>query len=330
MKKWLIALSLLLVASLGLPACGSSDKKSKPPTYTIGLLNSGATGTPILDGFKEGMTELGYTEGTNVTYVLEQPDDPAQLNDAAQRLVDGNVDLILCVGRIEAQAAQSVTTAVPIVFAASSDPVAEGLVKSLAQPGENMTGMVMPNVQRKRLALLLQIDPSIHKVYIPFDSSDLVAVNGIEDLSELAPSLGAEIVRADVTDLDTAQQAIATMPADVDAIFLGVSRPVLALTANWIVLSVVRKIPISWPLGSLPNPNVLMGYGPGLFQSGKQAASQVDKILKGAKPGDLPVVPLDYYLTISMPAAATLGIHVPDTVLNIADNIIYPDTNGSQ
>jgi putative ABC transport system substrate-binding protein len=301
------ALVVVLVVAM-LAGCGSSKEEKKSASYTIGILNFVPQLEQVSNGFKEGMATRGYVEGKNLTYIEKSVDSPDKLGPAAQELVDANVDLILATGTLEAQAAQKVTTRIPIVFGGSSDPIGAGLVETIARPGKNVTGVMMRGGDQRRLQLLTQALPSVKRVYVPYNPDDIGPAHMVEDIQGIAGEI----------------------PAGVNAIFLGPDDIVLGDLGTWLSASMERGLPISVPMAILPDSHILMGYGPDLSEMGKQATNLVIQILKGSSPDMLPVETAELFLTVSLVAAEQLNITVADVVLSQARIIVYPqDANAA-
>jgi putative ABC transport system substrate-binding protein len=328
---WVIGWALVVVLVVAMLAgCGGSKDEKKPASYTIGILNFVPQLEQVSSGFKEGMAARGYVEGENLTYIQKFVDSPDKLGPAAQELVDAKVDLILATGTLEAQAAQQVTTQIPIVFGVSSDPIGAGLVETIARPGKNVTGVMMRGGDQRRLQLLIQASPSIKQVYVPYNPDDIGPAHMVEDIQGIAGDLGVTLVLHEVHTAADNAGAVAEIPADVNAIFLGPDDIVLGNLGTWLSGSMERGLPISVPMAVLPDNRVLMGYGPDLSEMGKQATNLAVQILKGSAPNTLPVETADLFLTVSLAAAEQLDITVADPVLSQARTIIYPqDANAS-
>ena len=190
---WLVALCLPLTACI---------RPSAPKTYTIGVINVVPDLDDTLGGFKDGMTELGYIEGENITYLYEgATSDLDKLDSVAQGLVEADVDLILSITTPATQAAQRATvgTDTPVVFVPVTDPVGAGLVDSLRYPGGNITGVTFGAQEGRRLEWLMQVVPAIDQIYVPYNPRDRSAVLALETVSEAAAILDVELITREVS-----------------------------------------------------------------------------------------------------------------------------------
>lgn len=323
-SRMIVRILLVVFIMSTLAACGQSNSEKKTASYTVGILNFVPQLKSVSDGFKEGMTKRGYVEGKNINYIEKFVASPAELGPATQELVNAKVDLILATGTLEAQAAQKITTKVPIVFGVSSDPIGAGLVKAISHPGGNLTGIMMPGGDQVRLQLLIKALPSVKKIYVPYNPDDIGPAHMVKDIQSVAGNLGVELVLREIHNIADNTTAAAEIPAGIDAIFLGPDDIVLGNLGTWLEASLKLGLPVSVPMSVLPDNNVLMGYGPDLSEIGKQATNLAVQIFKGIPPSDLSVESAQLFLTVSLVAAGQLKITVADAVLNQAQNIIYP------
>jgi len=308
-----------IVTSLLLLACGG---EMKPSTYTIGIINLAPDLDSTVRAFKEGMTELGYIESENITYVYDGAADSIdKLDTVAQGLVDANVDLILSLTTPATQAAQRATTntGMPVVFVPVTDPVGAGIVDSLKYPGGNITGVTFGAQEARRLEWLVQVVPTIKQVYVPYNPEDQSAVLALEVVKAAATTLGIEIVTQTARNAEEITSAIENIPERVDAIFILPDGLVTARFADFVKL----QLPTSGPNpGLLESAGALTSYGIDQIASGKQAARLVDQIFRGTQPADLPVETAEFSSAINLRQAEIIGIDVPDAVLEQADIII--------
>jgi putative ABC transport system substrate-binding protein len=306
---------IVIIASLLLAACGERPK-------TIGVVNLPPGLDPIIEGFKEGMTELGYTEGENITYIYEGATKSIDILDSvAQGLVEADVDLILSVTTPATLAAQRATadTDIPVVFVPVNDPVGAGLVESLKQPGGNITGITFGLQEGRRLKWLVQIAPTIEEIYIPYNPEDQSAVLGLETVSEAAMALGVELITREVRKPEEITAAVENIPEEADAIFLLAD----SLLGTHATEFVKLQLPTSAANPSdLTDHGVLTSYGIDQTSAGKQAARLADQIFQGVKPADLPVEMAEFYLAINLKTAEAIGLDISDEILLQADIII--------
>ncbi|MBN2002083.1 MAG: ABC transporter substrate-binding protein [Anaerolineae bacterium] len=317
-KNWYVVFVCLIVFSLLATACGK-----KPQTYTIGLINVLPVLANSVQGFKDGLTELGYIEGENVTYLGGTiPMD--QLESTLQDMVNAKVDLILTTTTAASQAAQKATagTDIPIVFTPLADPVGAGLVDSIKSPGGNITGLSQGAYDAQRLDLFLQIAPDVKKIYVPYNPKDPAPVAGLAAITEVAPKLSVELITQEVNTPDEVTAALANIPEEADAIFLLVDSLVGTRVMDLIKISIEQRLPLSGGNADAVKDGTLCGYGPMQSFYGKQVARMADQILKGTPPSSLPVETAEAYLGINLQTAQAIGLEISDAVLRQADNII--------
>ncbi len=313
--------ALLIITGLLVTACGGG---ATPKTYTIGVVNV----LPVLDttvqGFKQGMTELGYIEGENVTYVHQEVTPMNELDAVVQDMVKAEVDLILCTTTNAAQAAQRATakTTIPVVFTPLTDPVGAGLVKSIRQPGGNITGIIFGLQEGRRLELLMQIAPTIKQIYVPYNPNDPAPVSALETINKFALKLGVTLITREVHNADEVEAAVTDIPEEADALFLLADGLVGARSSDFVKTATTRQLPTSSANADAVKDNTLTGYGPSAGGSGKQTARLVDQIFKGIKPGDLPVETSESYFSINLKTAQAIGLDISDEILRQADTIV--------
>lgn len=319
-NRWAI-LAGAVVLSLVLTACGGA----KPKTYTIGVVSPSANLVYVVENFKAGLTELGYVEGENITYIYEGPISTDELDATVQSLVKAKVDLILAVTTPATLAAKKATegTNIPVVFIPVTDPVGAGVVASLTKPGGNLTGVTYTTQEGRRLEWLLQVAPTIKQVYIVYNSKDQSPVLALKMVSESAAKLGIELITREASTPEEIKAAFQDTPKEVDAIFVLPDTTVYAQRAEWLKLALERKLPTSGPNVTTVNDGVLTAYGVDLGIAAKQQAARLaNQILQGVKPADLPVEIANYFTAINLQTAQAIGLDVPDDVLRQADTIV--------
>jgi len=291
--------------------------------YRIGLLRAGEPPKFWIDEFREGLRELGYVEGQNV--VIEFRIGPLeQLPKLAEDLVRSKVDVIVASASSAGMAAKKATASIPIVFTSLSHPVEIGLIKSLARPGGNITGVTVNagTTVTKRLELLRELVPRLKQVAVlvhPAHPTDPVQRKETE---EAARALGLQLKPAAVKapeDFEAAFKAVSGAGA-----LLNIDTPLFVTYRTQLVeLTARNRLPAIWSNGIIVEAGGLMSYGtyiPALF---RRAATYVDKILKGASPGDLPVEqPTRFELVINLKTAKVLGLTIPPSLLQRADQVI--------
>jgi putative ABC transport system substrate-binding protein len=322
-----------LAGSLGLLAAAPRVQAQPGKVYRIGYLTvnpvSAQNSSSNPGRFLQGLRELGYIEGRDI--VVEYRDAggrPEQLFDRAAELVRLNVDVILAFGSVDVEATRRATQTIPIIMVYVHDPVERGFVASLARPGGNVTGLTTlgSELQGKRLELLREVRPGLMRVAVLWDLSLGSVDAGRRFLPEdAARRLGIALhplaVR-EAKDLDPAVESAARQGAG--ALMMGPSTQFQRAHRESIASLAVRHRLASiadwkeWVTGG-----GLMYYGPDVGEMSRRAATYVDKILKGAKPGDLPVEqPTKFELVINLKTAKALGFTIPPAVLARADEVI--------
>ena len=316
-------LSTMAGGLLAAPLAAEGQQPRKVPR--IGVLGgqSPEISPPILV-LREGLRELGYVEGQSIAieWRWAQGKDE-RYSDLAAELVKLKVDIIVAPTTAGAQAAQRATKTIPIVMGFVSDPVALGLVANVARPGGNITGLGVPTpeIAGKRLQLLREVAPTVARVAVLSDPSQPADLRGTE---AAAQALGVQLQVWKVEsggELDRAFTAIAR-ERTAGIIILG-STTLFANRARIAQLAVRYRLPTSAWARELTEAGCLMSYGANLHDVARRAAYFVDRILKGAKPGDLPIEqPTKFELVINLKTAKALGLTIPPSLLGRADEVI--------
>lgn len=323
----LIGLVGVIIVAIGvffILSGGEDEDDDSQESFTIGVVNLGPALDPVFDGFKEGMTELGYVEGENVTYIYNGPVGDISLLDAeAQKMVDADVDLILSISTPASQAAQRVTAEnqIPIVFSPITDPVATGLVESLANPSGNLTGVTFGPQVGLRMEWLTRIDPSIERVWIPYNTDDASPAAALGILEDNADALGVEYVTVAARNADEITAGIENIPDDIDAIFLLPDSVNVSHSDQYIQVALENDLPLSVPSKPVVEQGALISYSMDFIEVGKQAARLATQILEGAEPSDLPVEVSEFFLTLNLQTADAIGLEVNNDILRQADDI---------
>jgi putative tryptophan/tyrosine transport system substrate-binding protein len=321
--KWRLA--LVITFSM----CGAvvdAQQPGKLPRVAI-LMASAPGADPRVEGFRQGLRELGYTEGKNIAiewrYAEGKEDRVPKL---AADLVQLNVDIIVTDGTNVTRAAKNATKTIPIVMASDADPVGNGFVASLARPGGNVTGLVnlLAGLSGKRLELLKEAIPGISRVGVLWNPDNPSSVSGFKETHEAAQALAMQLQSLEVHSADefgSAFQAATTRRARAvsvvsDSVMFANRRRLLDLAAK-------HRLPTMHTQSLWVEAGALMSYGtyfPDLF---RRAATYVDKILKGTKPADLPVEqPMKFEFVINLKTAKQIGLTIPPEVLARADKVI--------
>jgi putative tryptophan/tyrosine transport system substrate-binding protein len=289
------------------------------------LLYSTVRGDPNAEAFHRGMRELGYVDGQNISYEYRFAEGrPERLPELAADLVRLKPDVIFALGGDVAPDARKATQTIPVAFAVSTDPVLSGLVASLSRPGGNATGVtfLLDELASKRLVLLKEAVPQLSRVAFLFnpDHPD----NERREAERAAAALGVKLHLAEVRgpgDFDPAFDAIAR--AGVDALYVVSSRQTVTNIARIVDFAAKHRLPLVGGWGAWTQAGGLISYGPNVSEMVRQSAAYVDKILKGAKPGELPVQqPTRFELLINLKTAKTLGLAIPEAFLLQADRVI--------
>jgi len=322
MAIFMTALAFSLVVA---PLTTDAQQAGKVPR--IGFLSPGNATSAPNEAFRQGLRELGYVEGQNLVVEYRWADgDTARLPALAAELVRLRVDVLVAATNPAVLAARQATSTIPIVFAASSDPVGTGLVASLAHPGGNVTGLslVAPELSGKRLQLLRETLPQLARVALLWNSGDPGMADRVTETKAAARQLGVTLHVEWVRDLAGLDRAFATLAQARPDAFLTTVEPFTGDHRQRIVaFAAQQRLPAMYEERDFVDAGGLMAYGPNLAANYRRAATYVDKILKGTKPADLPVEqPTKFELVINLKTAKALGITIPQTVLIRADEVI--------
>src|SRR5712692_1896940 len=323
-RGFLLALGIVL--TIAGPMTRATEAQA-PRLIKIGALSESWGPTPAIVGLRDGLQELGYRENQDfVIGVRFVQGNVAELPEAARALVRHGVDLIVTTATDTAgNAAHMATTRIPIVFMGASDPVGTGLVKSFARPGGNVTGIADLEFELvpKRMQIFRELIPGLKRVLLVYDGTNAVAVSRLAVHRDAARRLGLTLVERPVRTEDEARSVISAIrKGEVDGIF---APRLLSLNIPGLILEIApkRAIPVMFDDPFFVERAGLASYGADLYALGRQAARLVDKILKGARPGDIPVEqPTKFELAINLKAARALGITIPQSMLLRADRLI--------
>ena len=295
--------------------------------YRIGILSPERPPPELLEAFQQGLRELGYVEGKNVAFEIRNSEgDGQELAALASQLVGLKVDVILAVNTPGALTARNATTTIPIVITRVADPLESGLVSSLSRPGGNITGLsfMSTDISGKRLALLKEMLPSVSRVAALWDQRNPGASMIVDAMKAPSRQLGLELLLLPIQGPSDLIGAFQTAKSGrVEA--LTVVDDVVITSHRIEILSLAEKdrLPVVSQYKALAEAGALMAYGPSTHAIYQRAAYYVDRILKGAKPGDLPVEqPSKFDLVINLKTAKTLGLEIPASLLARADEVI--------
>jgi putative ABC transport system substrate-binding protein len=321
-------ISSITFGLLAAPLAGEAQQGGK--VYRIGLLDYAAPDPARQvwwNAFRQQMRDLGYVEGQNVTFEPRWAQgDAKRLPKLAAELVGLNVDLIVTGGQNAALAAKRATATIPIVTATGTDPVALGLAASLRQPGGNVTGMtsISSELASKRLELLRIVAPRASRIAILWDERNPASRLSVDGTEVAAKPAGLTIHSVPVRSRAEIEAAFATLVRDrAGALIIVPSPAIFSHRRQLVELAAKHRLPTVVGSREYVEAGGLASYGPDYPDQFRRAAGHVDKILKGAKPGDLPIEqPTKFELVINLKTAKALGLTIPPSLLQRADQVI--------
>jgi len=321
-RRFTTGLGLVLAAPL---VAGGQPAGQIP---RIGFLFYGSPGpSPELDAFRRGLREHGYVEGQNVTVDYRFASGRVgQLPMLAAELVRLKPDVVVTPGTPASLAAKQATSQIPIVFAGVADAVGAGLVTNLARPGGNITGLTSINAELggKRLQILKQVVPRAVRVGVLYNPADRANVLVLKGLEAAAPTLGLTLRPVEVREPGDFEAAFAAMTKQGAQVMFGATGVLTTEHRKAVVdLAAKTRIPAMWGDREFVEVGGLMSYAGNFYGQIRDTAAYVDKILKGARPGDLPVQqPTTFELVINLKTARTLGLTIPSALLSRATELI--------
>jgi ABC-type uncharacterized transport system substrate-binding protein len=305
--------------------CPAADAQQPKKMPRVGILRVGSPPDVFIDTLRQGLHDSGYTEGQNVFLEYRWLKREDQFAEAAEDLVRLNVDIIVVTSTVGALAAQRATRSIPIIVPVMGDPVGSGLVTSLAHPGGNLTGFsnLAPELWPKRLELFKELVPKLSRVAMLWNVNNPAMATGAKGTREAASAMNITIQdrgARDPNELDSIFTVLEKQRPDgvlvmIDAFTLRNSKKIIDSIAN-------ARLPAMYDEKSPIAAGGLASYGPDFADLFRRTAIYVDKILKGAKPADLPVEqPVKFELVINLNAANQIGLTVPPNVLARADRV---------
>ena len=319
----LVPLALGIALATGVAAI-AGDARQAPALLRIGVLNDAfAANHPAVEGLKAGLRELGLEEGRDVAYEIRfTRGDPAGTREHAAAMVNARVSVIFTSNEAATRSAIASTTTIPIVFTLVRDPVASKFVGSLSKPGGNATGIssLTGRLAGKRLEFLKALAPKVRRVWAIFDAADEVAAAAVAQAQGAASQLGLHLVPRPVGSPDELARAIAGIRPGDGLLVSDSGR--FDIASALLDVSIAARLPAVFPASLYVGYGGLVSYGSDYYAEGFQAARLVEKILHGARPGNLPVEGAERIdLAINLETARRLGLDVPRKILLRADTI---------
>jgi putative ABC transport system substrate-binding protein len=319
-------IALVVGAGAAWPLAARAQQAGKPPT--IGYL--GATlpsaESQRIAAFLKRLRELGWIEGRNLTIEYRWAEGSSdRAAELAAEFVRLKVDVIVTYANPMVVAAKQATSVIPIVFAAAADPLGTGLVAGLARPGSNVTGLSVQNTDLagKHLELLRDLIPGLHRLAIMVNASNSAAVLEMRAVQAAARTIGLEVTTLEIRHVEDIAPAFEGLSGRADALYVCIDTVLFSNRVRVNTLALAARLPTMLSNRGYVEAGGLMSYGPNFLDLFRRAGDYVDKILHGAKPGDIPVEqPTKFDLVINLTTAKALGLDVPPTLLTRADKVI--------
>jgi putative ABC transport system substrate-binding protein len=295
--------------------------------WRIGLFHVGLDHVPpSLEGLRRALKSLGYEEGRNIQLDFRNLPDEAAAQETARRFVRDRVDLIVAFESQTVRAAQAATRQIPIVFLHVTDPVADGFVKSLAQPGGNLTGFseFFGDLHAKKLEIFTQFMPRPNRLLVMTASDDPMSQRDLEETRRAARSLNVELLEKEVTDQRSVESVFGRLrPGEANGVLVVSSTLVTKFPSLILQLATAGRLPVAMHRKEWVERGALFSYGANFAAVGHDAARYVDRILKGRAPGSLPVEQASRLeLAINLKTAKAFGLTIPPSLLARADQVI--------
>ena len=306
----------------------STEAQQTKKVPRIGVLASGTLSSmeEVLAPFRQRLHELGYVEGKNIVFEYRGGDGSIDRLVLAAELVRLKVDVIFTTNTPTAMAAKNATTTIPIVVAGLSDPVATGLIASLARPGGNITGITSMNEELagKRLELLKETNPKVSRVAVLWNSTNPGTVLNFKQTQAAAQELGLQLQSLDVQSVSDLEGSFkSATKSGAHALDVLRTRPLTTQFRRIADFAVKNHLPSIHDRSDFVEAGGLMSYGANIADTSRRAAVYVDKILKGTKPADLPIErAMKFELVINLKTAKQIGLTIPQSVLYQADKVI--------
>jgi ABC-type uncharacterized transport system substrate-binding protein len=314
----------LLGGAAAWPLAARAQQAGKLPT--IGFLGADASAfSPWTAAFVAHLRELGWIENRNVAIEYRWSEGRTErYAEIAAEFVRMKVDVIVTVGSAVPTVRQT-TSVIPIVFAVAIDPVGSGLVASLAKPGGNVTGLSLQaaNLAGKRIELLREVVPQLRRLAIIFNVGNAQPVLEMSETEAAARTLGVDVAPLEIRQVEDFSPAFQAIKAKADALYVAIDQLMVANLMRILTLALGARLPTIFSTRDFVRGGGFMSYGPSYTERFGRAADYVDKILRGTKPGDIPVEqPTKFELVVNLITAQALGLTVPPTLLARADEVI--------
>jgi putative tryptophan/tyrosine transport system substrate-binding protein len=323
-----IAVLTLCAALFALCVSASAQQPTKVPRVVWLTTGPLSIISARLEAFRQGLRELGYVEGKNISIEARGADNiPERRKALVEELVRLKVDVIVTAGEGGTRASKQATSTIPIVMASADDPIGAGFVASLARPGGNITGLsqLSPELNGKRLEILKEVIAKLSRVAVFSTSTASDNAQVMKEIELAAEAFGLKLQRVDVLTTKDIEPAFrAAVKERADAVLENISGPIRSARLKEIAeLAVKNQLPVMRERPEHVETGGLMSYGVSLPDLARRAATYADKILKGAKPADLPVEqPKKFEFVVNLKAAKQIGLIVPPNVLARADKVI--------
>jgi putative tryptophan/tyrosine transport system substrate-binding protein len=318
-------ITLLGGAAAAWPLAARAQQAEKK--YTVGILSAGSENPALRTAFSDALRELGWVEGKNIVFEHRYAENWLEgLPELAAELVRLRVDVIATAGTLAPLAAKRATATIPIVMMAAGDPLGSGLVASLARPSGNVTGMSLmaPDLGGKRLELLKDVLPRLSRVAVLWNAANPYSALVFQETQTGGQTLGIEVQSLEVRDPDDFDRTFDAARRQHPEALITVEDPLTVGHRKRIVdFALGQQLPSLHGVREFAAAGGLMSYGASLADLFRRAAGYVDKILRGAKPADLPVQqPTKFEFVINLKTARALGLRLPDRLVALADEVI--------
>ncbi len=296
----------------------------KPKAYTIGVVIDVPIFIPVFDGLKAGLASFGRVEGKDVIYMYHGVVDttPEAIDAEIKKLLAQKANMLFPTANLSSSRAKLAVkdTNIPVIFAAVSDPVGEGIVESILRPGGNITGVQTGQELPKSLELLVKITPGADKFYVPYSANDAISLTILKGLGPVAAQLDVELVPGVVKSGEAAAAVIKKLADDFDGVYCVPSPGIYGKKEEIARAAVERGIPLGagYPLDGA----ALINLYSDLFEVGKQTARLVNQVMQGVRPSDMPVETSEVFLAINLKMAKAIGLDIPEEILRQATTVI--------